>query len=324
MRSTGAQQRISGPGIVCAFCLVLLASLRAGAQTPSALDPQPRSAPDASYFTRKPADPAKRHDVETWATLPFQKTSKPRKLTRPIVSLETERGPIVMELYPDEAPETVANFITLVKKGFYNGLTFHRIEDWVAQGGDPKGDGSGGPGYAIKNEPNKNLKHDRGAVGMANSGRDTGGSQFYIILRKPAPALDGGQYTLFGRVTAGQDIAEKLQKGDKITRATVQEPEGYKFGPTREAEPEFVVPATLPPDATNRRYKSTVRVRVEIAPSGTATAELKNKSGDRDVDAAVLEAVRLWKWKPALKNGDPVKSAREFEYDIATGSRRYN
>jgi peptidyl-prolyl cis-trans isomerase B (cyclophilin B) len=155
---------------------------------------------------------------------------KEKKITKPVVTMETSKGKIVLELYPEEAPMTVANFITLIKRGFYDGLTFHRIEEFVVQGGDPQGDGKGGPGYTIKNEDNKMLKHNRGAVAMANAGPDTAGSQFYIVLSKPAPHLDQkdergiSMYTIFGQVIAGQEVAEKLAVGDKMTRVTIVEP----------------------------------------------------------------------------------------------------
>jgi peptidyl-prolyl cis-trans isomerase B (cyclophilin B) len=142
--------------------------------------------------------------------------------THPIATIVTVKGTIKVKLYPEEAPNTVANFISLARKGFYNGLTFHRVEPgFVIQGGDPKGNGSGGPGYAIKNEPNKLLKHNRGAVAMANAGRDTAGSQFYIVIEKPAPHLDSGDYTIFGQVISGQEAAEKIQVGDRITKVTI-------------------------------------------------------------------------------------------------------
>ena len=151
--------------------------------------------------------------------------------THPIATIVTNKGVIKIKLYPEEAPITVANFIKLAKKGFYNNLTFHRVEPgFVIQGGDPKGDGTGGPGYTIKNEANKKLKHNRGAVAMANAGRDTAGSQFYIVITKPAPFLDEkeadgvNKYTLFGQVIQGQNIAEKIVVGDKMTKVTIAEP----------------------------------------------------------------------------------------------------
>lgn len=253
-----------------------------------------------------------------------KKDEKKKKVTRPTVRMETPHGVIVIELYPEEAPGTVVNFITLIKKGFYNGLTFHRVEPgFVVQGGDPKGDGTGGPGYGIPNETNKKLSHVRGAVGMANAGPNTAGSQFYIIISKPAPALDNGQYTVFGLVKDGQDVAEKIAKGDKMTKVTVEEPEGFKIGPTRKAEPELIIPVLLPESSAGQNFKSGIRVKVTIEPDSKTKVELTRKSGDKAVDEAVLEALRSWKWNPALKNGDPVRSTVQFDYDIRTGSRSY-
>jgi len=140
----------------------------------------------------------------------------------PIATIVTNKGTIKVKLYPQEAPGTVANFVKLSNKGFYNGLTWHRVvPGFVIQGGDPKGDGSGGPGYMIKNETNKKLKHNRGAVAMANAGRDTAGSQFYIVIDKPAPHLDSGNYTIFGQVIEGQKVAEKIAVGDKMLKVTI-------------------------------------------------------------------------------------------------------
>lgn len=140
----------------------------------------------------------------------------------PTAVVETNRGTIVFRLYPEEAPKSVANFITLAKKGFYNGLKFHRVESWVVQGGDPKGDGSGGPGYTIPDEKNKTLKHNRGAVGMAKSSApNSAGSQFYFIVKAPAPHLDGG-YTVFGQIISGLKIAESIQIGDVMKKVTIK------------------------------------------------------------------------------------------------------
>lgn len=163
----------------------------------------------------------------------------PKPVTRaprsPMAIIETAKGTIKIRLYPEVTPKTVENFITLAKKGFYNGLNFHRVEPgFVIQGGDPKGDGSSGPGYSIKNEDNKMLKHNRGAVAMANAGRDTAGSQFYIVIGGPAPHLDEkeadgvNKYTIFGQVVSGQDVAEKIVVGDKMKKVTILEPAGKK------------------------------------------------------------------------------------------------
>ncbi|MFU8767919.1 MAG: peptidylprolyl isomerase, partial [Candidatus Methanoperedens sp.] len=116
--------------------------------------------------------------------------------------LETAKGTIKFELKESEAPITTRNFITLAEKGFYNGLTFHRvIRKFMIQGGCPKGNGTGGPGYTIKDEFHPELKHTKGAVSMANAGPNTGGSQFFIT-EEPQPHLDG-HHSVFGQVTEG-------------------------------------------------------------------------------------------------------------------------
>lgn len=129
---------------------------------------------------------------------------------------------IRMEFYPEDAPKTVENFVTLAKKGFYNGLTFHRVEPgFVIQGGDPKGTGTGGPGYTIKAEFNK-RKHVRGTLAMARSQQpDSAGSQFYITYG-PTPHLDGN-YTVFGQVVRGMEHVDRVKRGDKMKSVTIVE-----------------------------------------------------------------------------------------------------
>lgn len=129
-------------------------------------------------------------------------------------------GRIVFEFYPEDAPNTVDNFIELTNKGFYNGLTFHRaIPDFLVQGGDPSGTGTGGPGYTIKAEFNS-KKHRRGTVAMARSELpDTAGSQFYICL-KPQPQLDG-KYTVFGQVIEGMELVDGIVEGDVMKKVTI-------------------------------------------------------------------------------------------------------
>lgn len=131
----------------------------------------------------------------------------------PQVALNTSKGEIVIELYEDEAPNTVANFVSLVEKKFYDGLTFHRVIDgFMAQGGCPKGSGVGGPGYAIPCECyQKNArKHVRGSLSMAHAGKDTGGSQFFITF-DATPHLDG-KHTVFGQVTDGMDVVDAIER----------------------------------------------------------------------------------------------------------------
>ncbi|MHA6483837.1 peptidylprolyl isomerase [Paenibacillus sp. strain BS8-2] len=123
-------------------------------------------------------------------------------------------GEVVLDLFDQDAPNTVANFEKLTNEGFYNGLTFHRvIPGFVAQGGCPVGNGTGGPGYQINCEINPN-KHERGTLAMAHAGRNTGGSQFYICYQ-PQPHLDGG-HTVFGKVTKGMEFVDALKGGDKM------------------------------------------------------------------------------------------------------------
>lgn len=143
----------------------------------------------------------------------------------PIATIATVRGPIVIRLFTKQAPLTAGNFIKLAKKGFYNGLTFHRVvPGFVIQGGDPKGDGSGGPGYTIKLEKSATLLHHvPGSVAMARtSDPDSAGSQFYICLGKPS-FLDG-QYAVFGQVIKGMDAVKKIKKGDRMTKVTISYP----------------------------------------------------------------------------------------------------
>ena len=138
-----------------------------------------------------------------------------------VITLE-KGGEIRLEFYPEDAPKTVENFVTLAKKGFYNGLNFHRVvPDFVVQGGCPKGNGTGGPGYQIKAEFNK-QKHVRGTLAMARSqDPDSAGSQFYICYGN-TPHLDG-QYTVFGKVVSGMEHVDRIKQGDKMTSVTMAE-----------------------------------------------------------------------------------------------------
>jgi peptidylprolyl isomerase/peptidyl-prolyl cis-trans isomerase B (cyclophilin B) len=137
------------------------------------------------------------------------------------VRIATAHGDIVIELLPDAAPNTVANFKALAASGFYDGLTFHRvIPGFVAQGGDPAGNGTGGPGYTIKGEFS-NLKHERGSVAMARTADpDSAGSQFYICYG-PQPHLDG-QYAIFGQVSEGMDAVDAIKQGDVMKSVSIE------------------------------------------------------------------------------------------------------
>ena len=138
-----------------------------------------------------------------------------------VITLENGEE-IHLEFFPADAPKTVENFVTLAKKGFYNGLTFHRVvPDFVVQGGCPKGDGTGGPGHTVKAEFNK-QKHLRGSLAMARSQHpDSAGSQFYITYG-PTPHLDNN-YTVFGRVTSGMEHVDRIKQGDRMKTVVVNE-----------------------------------------------------------------------------------------------------
>lgn len=137
------------------------------------------------------------------------------------VEVRTNQGAFTIQAYQDLMPMTVANFLRLAKSGFYDGLPFHRVEDWVVQGGDPKGDGTGGPGWTIDFETSPQLTHKRGAVGMARRADDlnSAGSQFYIV-KSDARSLDGS-YAVFGRVIEGMEIVDRLRQGDEIVSVVV-------------------------------------------------------------------------------------------------------
>lgn len=161
-----------------------------------------------------------------WNALARADGDLPLRHTGHYAIVDTEHGSFVIELYPAVAPKTVANFEKLVNKGFYNGLTFHRVEEgFVVQGGDPKGDGTGGPGYEIDAEIKSGEKHLRGTVATARTGdevnpdRKSSGSQFYICL-EPQPGLDG-QYTIFGGVVKGMSVVDQIKVGDHMKKITL-------------------------------------------------------------------------------------------------------
>jgi len=161
----------------------------------------------------------------------------------PRVKLETSKGDILLELFENQAPQAVGNFISLVEKKFYHGLTFHRVlPGFMAQGGCPTGTGTGGPGYNIYCECDRkdHRKHFAGSLSMAHAGEDTGGSQFFLTFR-PTPHLDG-RHTVFGRVIQGIDVLAKLErvdpnrgggKPDKILKATVVRKRDHEYKPTK-------------------------------------------------------------------------------------------
>jgi cyclophilin family peptidyl-prolyl cis-trans isomerase/HEAT repeat protein len=168
------------------------------------------------------ADPNLRAEpVQSRLTMADYRRSIARMNKTVTATVETSRGTFTIELLPREAPLTVDNFIQLARKGFFNGLYFHRVvPNFVIQDGDPRGDGTSAPGWQIRCEINL-VPYERGTVGMALSGKDTGGSQWFVT-HSPQPHLDGG-YTVFGRVTAGLDVVDRIARGDRILRIAIRE-----------------------------------------------------------------------------------------------------
>lgn len=139
--------------------------------------------------------------------------------------IDTEKGKMEVEFFSDDAPNTVENFLSLSEKGFYDGLTFHRvIPNFMIQGGCPKGDGTGGPGYHIDCElDGENQYHDRGVLSMAHAGRNTGGSQFFICHNRQNTAHLDRNHTVFGKVVEGLDVIDEIRQGDRIEKIRVVE-----------------------------------------------------------------------------------------------------
>jgi cyclophilin family peptidyl-prolyl cis-trans isomerase len=138
-------------------------------------------------------------------------------------TLHTNHGAIAIELFDEDAPKTVENFLKLARDGFYDGVVFHRvIPDFMIQGGDPSGTGMGGPGYTFEDEFNDH-KIERGALAMANAGPNTNGSQFFVVTTEAAPWLDG-KHTVFGRVTDGMDAVDSISATDRDAQDKPREP----------------------------------------------------------------------------------------------------
>ncbi len=165
------------------------------------------------------ATPLRSEEKKEPTATPVANESKPVNDIK--IILHTSKGDIEATIFASKVPMTAANYLNLAKKGYYNGITFHRvIPNFMIQGGDPTATGSGGPGYKFADEIVPTLKHDKaGIFSMANAGPSTNGSQFFIT-HLPTPHLDG-KHTVFGEVTKGQDVVNKIEKGDKITTIDV-------------------------------------------------------------------------------------------------------
>ena len=155
-----------------------------------------------------------------WDRLPEMQIDTSKKY---MAEIETNKGVIELELFPNHAPKTVNNFVFLAGKGFYDGVSFHRvISNFMIQGGDPTGTGAGGPGYSFEDEVADNpLTHETGVISMANAGPNTNGSQFFITY-SPQPHLNG-KHTVFGKVVGSQDVVDSIRQGDKMERVKIRE-----------------------------------------------------------------------------------------------------
>jgi len=156
--------------------------------------------------------------IKQWDSPPKMQIDETKNYS---VSILTNRGTIELELYPQHAPQTVNNFLYLAGQSYYDGVLFHRvISNFMIQGGDPTGLGSGGPGYRFADECENNpLRHERCVISMANAGPNTNGSQFFIT-HLPTPHLDG-KHTVFGKVIAGEDVVDTIEQGDTMISVTV-------------------------------------------------------------------------------------------------------
>ena len=191
-------------------------------EKPLAAEKEEAKEVDAPKAVDEPKEEVKAPKKETKITAPTEaEIAAAKKKGTVKATIKTEKGDIVVEMYGSKVPLTVANFVKLSKAGFYDGLTFHRVEPgFVIQGGDPQGTGAGGPGYSIKREIASDLKHVEGALAMARSQHpDSAGSQFYITLDKQ-PGLDN-EYAVFGKVITGMDVVKSIKIGNKIISVTI-------------------------------------------------------------------------------------------------------
>jgi len=187
--------------------------------------PAPKAVPPAPIDTTVPPVPPGSSASQTEPPTAMQKTwafpgvLPENQIANREIRIKTDKGDIVFQLFDKDAPKTVSNFVYLAKGGFYDGLTFHRVEPgFVIQGGDPNGNGTGGPGYQFEDEK-VTRSYDRGIVAMANAGPNTNGSQFFIMLADtPLPP----NYTIFGEVTSGMDVVDQIRVGDVMRSVMVE------------------------------------------------------------------------------------------------------
>ena len=200
---------------------VLLAGMvlvGAGCSPSSSSSSSSPSSPSSSSLPSTPSPVTSLPPTSSWT---FQGKFSSERIDGKIALIQTEKGEIVVELFASTAPITVSNFVYLTEGGYYDGLTFHRrVEEFVIQGGDPNGNGTGGPGYRFQDELNDSYGYKRGIVAMANAGPDTNGSQFFIMLDDVELPK---KYSIFGRVLSGLDVVDQIQIGDKMTKVLIED-----------------------------------------------------------------------------------------------------
>lgn len=204
-------------GLIVGLMVLLTAFVLGGCPKPQ---PPPPVVDQASPAPPPPASPA-----GTTARENAREESKPVQGDKTVLVIKTDKGDITAELFDKQTPITAGNFLLLAEEGFYNGLTFHRVvPGFVIQGGDPEGTGAGGPGFTIPDETGKGFKHERGILSMAKTAApNSAGSQFFIIIgpREAVSHLDR-DFSPFGKVTEGMDVADKIKQGDKINDIEVK------------------------------------------------------------------------------------------------------
>ncbi len=206
--------RIEKLGVLVA-ALVLLGVGCSGSNAPTAqTDPKE----ELQVTFNEPVQEEKTSSMPSWE---FPGVLAPEEIDNKRVRITTDKGEIVFDLFDDTAPKTVSNFVYLTKAGYFNGIVFHRREEgFVIQGGDPKGNGTGGPGYEFEDELNDKYTYERGIVAMANRGPNTNGSQFFVMLgNTPLPKA----YSIFGRVVEGMDVVDKIKVGDVMKAVVVED-----------------------------------------------------------------------------------------------------
>ncbi len=281
-------KRVHPLSVFLVLCLGLIASACSPTATPTAVATPEPTTPPPTQTVAAPApptdtsDPAARNGMYT-AAPPMQ--IDPQKYY--VATLVTEKGDITLELYADKVPHTVNNFVFLAREGFYDNTTFHRvIPGFMAQGGDPTGTGTGGPGYTFADEFDPTLAHDRvGVLSMANAGADTNGSQFFITFT-PTPWLDD-RHTVFGRVIDGVDVLFSLRErdpetatvpGDRIVTIRITESD---TPPVSKLPADTDIPMPQEPAARYELYTQPPEMTLDLTKTYVAT--LKTAKGDIEV-----------------------------------------